>query len=60
MSEVDSTVDPKKSQELVDEAARLIYREAPYIMLCYPLVLDAHRTDCFEGWGTQDMVSMWT
>ncbi|TGV81769.1 ABC transporter substrate-binding protein, partial [Mesorhizobium sp. M00.F.Ca.ET.149.01.1.1] len=60
LSEVDSTVDPKKSQELVDEAARLIYREAPYIMLCYPLVLDAHRTDCFEGWGTQDMVSMWT
>ncbi|RWK55958.1 MAG: hypothetical protein EOR48_09895 [Mesorhizobium sp.] len=52
-SQVEATVDLKKSQELVDQAVRLIYAEAPYIMLCYPLSLDAHRKDCFDGWGTQ-------
>ncbi|RUV68583.1 ABC transporter substrate-binding protein [Mesorhizobium sp. M5C.F.Cr.IN.023.01.1.1] len=57
LSEVDVTVDLKKSQELVDQAVRLIYTEAPYIILSYPTLLEAHRTDCFEGWGEQDMVS---
>lgn len=59
LSEVDGTVDLKRSQDLVDQAVRLIYTEAPYIMLCYPFALDAHRKDCFEGWGTQDAVSQW-
>ncbi|MER8542969.1 ABC transporter substrate-binding protein [Mesorhizobium sp. M1334] len=59
LSEVGVTVDLKKSQELVDQAARLIYIEAPYIMLSYPLVLEAHRKDCFEGWGSQDAISQW-
>ncbi|MER9331425.1 ABC transporter substrate-binding protein [Mesorhizobium sp. M0488] len=59
LSEVEVTVDLKKSQELVDQAARLIYTEAPYIMLCYPFLLDAHRKDCFVSWGTEDAVSMW-
>ncbi|AZO34162.1 MAG: ABC transporter substrate-binding protein [Mesorhizobium sp.] len=60
LSEVEHTVDLKKSRELVDQAARLIYTEAPYIILCYPFVLDAYRKDCFEGWGTQDALSMWS
>ncbi|MER8887124.1 ABC transporter substrate-binding protein [Mesorhizobium sp. M0816] len=59
LSEVDVTADIKKSQQLVDQASRLIYTEAPYIMLCYPFVLEAHRKDCFKGWGTEDIVSMW-
>lgn len=59
LSQVEVTVDLKKSQELVDQAARLIYAEAPYIVLCYPFVLDARRKDCFEGWGTRDIMSMW-
>ncbi|MER9770138.1 ABC transporter substrate-binding protein [Mesorhizobium sp. M0189] len=59
LSEADGTVDLQRSKELVDQAVRLIYVEAPYIMLCYPLLLDAHRKDCFEGWGTEDAVSMW-
>ncbi|TIP26324.1 MAG: ABC transporter substrate-binding protein [Mesorhizobium sp.] len=58
-SEVGLTADLKKSQELVDQAVRLIYAEAPYIVLCYPLQLEAHRKDCFEGWGTNDAVSQW-
>lgn len=60
LSEIEVTVDLKKSQELVDQAARLIYTEAPYIMLCYPFSLDARRKDCFEGWGTEDIMSMWS
>ncbi|MDX8496646.1 ABC transporter substrate-binding protein [Mesorhizobium sp. VK22B] len=58
LSEVEVTVDLKKSQELVDQAVRLIYAEAPYIVLCYPTLLEARRKDCFEGWGTKDMMSM--
>ncbi|MES0039691.1 peptide ABC transporter substrate-binding protein [Mesorhizobium sp. M0046] len=60
LAEAEVTVDLKKSRELIDQATRLIYTEAPYIMLCYPLLLEARRKDCFEGWGTQDMVSMWS
>ncbi|UVK50437.1 peptide ABC transporter substrate-binding protein [Mesorhizobium sp. AR02] len=60
LSEINVTLDPKKSRELVDQAVRLIYTEAPYIVLCYPFVLDAHRKDCFKGWGTEDALSMWS
>ncbi|ESX09793.1 ABC transporter [Mesorhizobium sp. LSJC255A00] len=59
LSEVDATVDLKRSQELVNQAARLIYTEAPYIILYYPFLLDAHRKDCFEGWGSTDAISQW-
>ncbi|MER9637928.1 ABC transporter substrate-binding protein [Mesorhizobium sp. M0228] len=58
LSEIEVTVDVKKSQELVDQAVRLIYTEAPYIVLCYPTLLEARRKDCFEGWGAQGMMSM--
>lgn len=59
LSEAEVTVDLKRSQKLVDQAVRLIYTEAPYIMLCYPFILEAHRKDCFQGWGTNDAVSQW-
>ncbi|MER9690188.1 ABC transporter substrate-binding protein [Mesorhizobium sp. M0139] len=52
LSEVNATIDLKKSQELVDQAVRLIYTEAPYIMLAYPVSLSSYRKDCFKGWGT--------
>lgn len=29
-------------------------------MLAYPTMLDARRKDCFQGWGTEDMFSMWS
>ncbi|MFD2051842.1 ABC transporter substrate-binding protein [Mesorhizobium calcicola] len=58
LSEIEVTVDLKESSKLVDQAVRLIYAEAPYIVLCYPTLLEARRSDCFDGWGTQDMVSM--
>ncbi|WJI38376.1 MULTISPECIES: ABC transporter substrate-binding protein [Mesorhizobium] len=58
--QIERTVDLKMSQELVDQAVRLIYKEAPYIMLAYPFLLHARRRkDCFVGWGRDDdMVSM--
>ncbi|MES0183276.1 ABC transporter substrate-binding protein [Mesorhizobium sp. C386A] len=59
-AEANVTIDRKKSKLIVDQASRLIYAEAPYIMLCYPFLLDAHRKDCFEGWGTQDLMSLWS
>ncbi|MER9275504.1 ABC transporter substrate-binding protein [Mesorhizobium sp. M0643] len=60
-SEVQATVDTKKLKEQVDQAARIIYKEAPYIVLAYPLVLEAHRKNCFVGWGASgDMVSQWS
>ncbi|MER8596020.1 ABC transporter substrate-binding protein [Mesorhizobium sp. M1182] len=58
VSEAEVSVDLKESSQLVDQAVRLIYAEAPYIVLCYPTLLEARRNDCFDGWGTQDMVSM--
>ncbi|MER9178581.1 ABC transporter substrate-binding protein [Mesorhizobium sp. M0955] len=57
LSEIQVTVDMKKIHELVDRAARLLYTKAPYIILCYPYLLEAHRKDCFEGWGTDGMLS---
>ncbi|PZV34406.1 ABC transporter [Mesorhizobium kowhaii] len=59
LAEVDATVDLKKARDLVNQAVGLVYTEAPYIMLCYPFVLEAHRKDCFQGWGTNDAVSQW-
>ncbi|WP_027163739.1 ABC transporter substrate-binding protein [Mesorhizobium sp. WSM1293] len=58
VSQVKLVVDVKRSRELVDQAARLIYKEAPYIMLCYPMLLEAYRKDCFEGWGED--LSTWS
>ncbi|MDX1085262.1 ABC transporter substrate-binding protein [Sinorhizobium meliloti] len=60
VSQVKSTADLKKSKALVDKAVRLIYQEAPYVMLAYPMMLDARRKDCFRGWGLEDMFSMWS
>ncbi len=60
ISEVKSTADIEKSKALVDKAVRQIYQEAPYIMLAYPTMLDARRKECFQGWGTEDMFSMWS
>jgi peptide/nickel transport system substrate-binding protein len=58
--EIEVTVDLKKSQELMDRATRLLYTEAPYIVLCYPFVLDAYNKGCFQGWCTEDIMSMWS
>ncbi|UPJ76879.1 ABC transporter substrate-binding protein [Bradyrhizobium sp. 187] len=58
LSDLNVTVEMKKRRELVDRAVRLLYTEAPYIILSYPLILEAHRKACFEGWGTEGMLSM--
>ncbi|WP_028055469.1 ABC transporter substrate-binding protein [Sinorhizobium medicae] len=60
LSKIRSVSDINESKKLVAEAERLFYSEAPYIMLCYPNSLDAHRNDCFQGWGAEDAMSMWS
>ncbi|BCH34953.1 peptide ABC transporter substrate-binding protein [Mesorhizobium sp. L-8-10] len=60
-SEVQGTVKLERLKELVDEASRIIYTQAPYIVLAYPFALDARRKDCFKGWGpNDDMISQWS
>lgn len=59
LSEIDTAVDLEAIRDLVDQAERLIYNEAPYISLGYPFVLSAYRKDCITGWGPDDdMLSM--
>jgi peptide/nickel transport system substrate-binding protein len=59
ISQVDTSVNLKIRQDLLNRAEHLIYTEAPYIILSYPKFLWARRKDCFDGWGTKDMMSIW-
>jgi ABC-type transport system substrate-binding protein len=43
-------MDPVKRQALVMEMQQLIARDLPYIPLYKPSVVEAVRTDRFEGW----------
>lgn len=45
-----SELDPLKRQALVMEMQRLIARDLPYLPLYKPSVVEAVRTDRFEGW----------
>jgi ABC-type transport system substrate-binding protein len=45
-----SEMDPLKRQELVMEMQRMIARDLPYLPLYKPSVVEAVRTDRFEGW----------
>jgi peptide/nickel transport system substrate-binding protein len=45
-----SEMDPFKRQALVMEMQKLIARDLPYIPLYKPSVVEAVRTDRFEGW----------
>ena len=45
--------DPEARQELIHEAQRLFYEDAPYSIMWYDPLLSAWRTDRFEGWVVQ-------
>jgi peptide/nickel transport system substrate-binding protein len=45
-----SEMDPVKRKTLVCEMQQLIARDLPYIPLYKPSVVEAVRTDRFEGW----------
>jgi peptide/nickel transport system substrate-binding protein len=43
-------MDLKERQATIREMQRILYEDAPYIMLVYDPELQAYRTDKFEGW----------
>jgi peptide/nickel transport system substrate-binding protein len=45
-----SEMDPAKRKQMVDSMQRLIARDLPYIPLYKPSVVEAVRTDRYEGW----------
>lgn len=45
-----STLDVDQRKALIDDLQRFVYEESPAIVLAYPSVLQAYRTDRFEGW----------
>ncbi len=44
------TLDPDERQEQILELQRMVYEDAPYIILSYDPELQAYRTDRFKGW----------
>ncbi|MBI2238108.1 MAG: ABC transporter substrate-binding protein, partial [Actinobacteria bacterium] len=47
-----ATADPGERKALIDEMQRYIYEQVPVVVLAYPSVLEAYRTDRFTGWVT--------
>lgn len=45
--------DPEARQEIIHEAQRVYYEDAPYSIMWYDPLLSAWRTDRFEGWVVQ-------
>jgi peptide/nickel transport system substrate-binding protein len=43
-------VDREERIETVHEMQKIIYEEAPYSILYYRNIVEAYRTDKFEGW----------
>lgn len=46
-------LDTEERAETVYEMQRIVYEDAPYIVLFYDNLLEAYRTDDFTGWTTQ-------
>jgi ABC-type transport system substrate-binding protein len=44
------TMDPEKRQDLIWEMQRILMRDVPYLPLYNPHLIEAVRTDDFEGW----------
>jgi peptide/nickel transport system substrate-binding protein len=43
-------MDPEERRATILEMQRIVYEDAPYIILVYDPELQAYRTDKFEGW----------
>jgi peptide/nickel transport system substrate-binding protein len=46
-------LDPQKRLDIVHDMLKLMYEQAPYVVLYYSPDLQAYRTDRFEGWVRQ-------
>jgi hypothetical protein len=49
-----TTVDIAARQQIVYEMQRIIYRDAPYVVLAYPYGLYAYRDDKFTNWPVME------
>ena len=47
-----TTIDHATRQQLVYEMQRMVYKDSPYVVLCYPYGLYAYRDDKFTNWPT--------
>jgi peptide/nickel transport system substrate-binding protein len=50
-------LDLDKRWEIVHEMQRIVYEDAPYVILWYPPLLEAWRTDTFTGYNPQPEVN---
>jgi peptide/nickel transport system substrate-binding protein len=45
-----TTVDPQARQQIIWQMQQMLYRESPYIILCYPQQLEAYDVKKWAGW----------
>ena len=45
-----TTVDPQARQQIIWQMQQILYRESPYIILCYPQQLEAYDVGKWAGW----------
>jgi len=61
----DGELDPQKRKELIWRMQEIVYDQTPYVVLVYPLTLEAYDTAKWEGWvqmpsGTGTVQNYWT
>jgi peptide/nickel transport system substrate-binding protein len=49
----DSELDPVKRRDLVYRMQQIVYDQTPYLVLVYPLALQAYDTSAWQGWVNQ-------
>jgi peptide/nickel transport system substrate-binding protein len=45
-----TTLDPQARQQIVQRMQQIVYRDSPYIVLCYPQQLEAYDVKDWTGW----------
>ncbi|HMK92332.1 MAG TPA: ABC transporter substrate-binding protein [Thermoleophilia bacterium] len=49
----DSELDPVKRRDIVWRMQQIVYDQTPYLVLVYPLALQAYNTSAWQGWVNQ-------
>jgi peptide/nickel transport system substrate-binding protein len=49
-AEQTTTLDPQARQRIIWQMQQLLYRDSPYIILCYPQQLEAYDVKNWTGW----------
>ena len=48
--EQETALNPQKRQQLIWQMQQIMYKQAPWIVLTYPYLLEAYNTDRWTGW----------